>query len=134
MINIDIKFEILSFNPMIEIVYNGELLYKGVAKDSYSFHKNTRFGLKENRNILEIKRYGKDYKLHQSGEQDQAVIIREIKLNGMTFPHIAMHGNFVTDRGEHLKTDYLGHNGVYKFIFGYPVETWIVNCMYKQDM
>jgi len=134
MISIDLQFKILSFNPMIEIVYNGETLYKGVAKESYSFYKNVRFGLKENRNILEIKRYGKDYKLHQAGDRDQAVIIKYIKLNGMTFPHIAMHGNFVTDRGEQLKTDYLGHNGVYTFNFGYPVETWIVNYMYKQDM
>ena len=130
MINIDIKFEILSFNPMIEIVYNRELLYKGVAKDSYSFHKNTRFGLKENRNILEIKRYGKDYKLHQSGDKDQAVIIKDIKLNDMSFPHITTHGQFVTDKNETLKTNYLGHNGVYTFTFGHPVETWITNHMY----
>ena len=119
---------------MIEIVYNGETLYKGVAKESHSFYKNVRFGLKENRNILEIKRYGKDYKLHQTGDSDQAVIIKEIKLNGMTFPHITMHGNFVNEYGEQQKTDYLGHNGVYTFNFGYPVETWIVNYMYKHDM
>ena len=130
MINIKLEFEVLAFDPAVEISFNGERLYKGVAKESFHFYKNAKFGLKEKRNTLEIKRYGKNYNEHQSGDKDQAVIIKDIKLNDMSFPHITMHGEFVTDKNQTLKTNYLGHNGVYTFTFGHPVETWITNHMY----
>ena len=130
MINIQLEFEVLAFDPAVEISFNGESLYKGIAKKSFNFNKNVKFGLKEKRNTLEIKRYGKTYNEHQSGDKDQAVIIKDIKLNDMSFPHITMHGEFVTDKNQTLKTNYLGHNGVYTFTFGHPVETWITNHMY----
>jgi len=130
MINIHLEFEVLAFDPAVEISFNGESLYKGIAKKSFNFNKHVKFGLKEKRNTLEIKRYGKNYNEHQSGDKDQAVIIKDIKLNDMSFPHITMHGEFVTDKNETLKTNYLGHNGVYTFTFGHPVETWITNHMY----
>lgn len=134
MLTLDIGFEVLDFEPMIEIVFNDEMLFKGIAKSSYHFVLPARFGLKQNRNTLEIKRYGKDPKLHQNGKRDQAVLIKEIKLNGMTFPHIAMYGKFHTEDNQVLRTDYLGHNGIYTLNFGYPVETWITNYLYQKDM
>lgn len=130
MININLEFDVLAYSPLVEILFNGDSLYKGVAKKSFHFFKNVKFGLKEKRNVLEIKRHGKDYQKHRSGGKDQAVIIKDIKLNGMSFPCITTYGSFVTDSKQTIKTNYLGHNGVYTFTFGYPVETWITNHMY----
>lgn len=134
MIHIELEFEVLDYEPLIQIEFNGKTLYKGVAEKYYSFQAPAIRGLKVFDNEIKISRYGKDYRRHQLGVKDQAVVIKDIKLNGMLFPYITTHGVFTTDRGEKLKTDYLGHNGVYTFNFGYPVETWIANHMYKQDM
>lgn len=130
-IDIDIKFVVKDFNPKIKVMINDTQLYKGVAQEHLRFSTTARWGLKQFNNKLIIERYGKDYKLHQTYSQDQAVIIKEIRLNGVSFPFITTHGVFTTDRGERLKTDYLGHNGSYVFIFGYPVETWVANHMYN---
>ena len=124
---IDLELEILDFEPKIEIKFNGETLFKGVAQTFFSFSKQSKIGLLKSSNCIEIIRYGKNYKLDQSDTKDQAVIIKNIKLNNMTFPHITMCGDFITDKNETIKTNYLGHNGVYKFSFGCPVETWIAN-------
>ena len=124
---IDLELEVLDFKPKIEIKFNNETLFKGVAQTFFSFSKQSKIGLLKSSNCIEIIRYGKNYKLDQSDTKDQAVVIKNIKLNNMTFPHIAMHGDFITDKNEKIKTNYLGHNGVYKFSFGCPVETWIAN-------
>ena len=134
MIHIELEFEVLDYDPLIQIEFNGKTLYKGVAEKHYSFHEQAVRGLKVCHNEIKISRYGKDYRQHHLGGKDQAVVIRKINLNGMSFPYITTHGIFTTDRGEKIKTDYLGHNGVYSFSFGSPVETWIVNHMYKQDL
>ena len=131
---IDLELEVLDFEPKIEIRFNSETLFKGVAQTFFSFSKQSKIGLLKSSNCIEIIRYGKNYKLDQSDTEDQAVVIKNIKLNNMTFPHIAMHGNFITDKNETIKTNYLGHNGVYKFSFGCPVETWIVNSKLRESV
>ena len=130
MIDIQLRFDIKDFDPLIEISFNGKVLYDGPARHEYNFNCETIHGLKSANNKLQIRRYGKDYKLHQDEKRDQAVIIKEISLNGTTFPDMASYGEFVTDTNETLHTNYLGHNGLYTFRFGSPVESWMVNKMY----
>ena len=63
---IDLELEVLDFEPKIEIKFNSETLFKGVAQTFFSFSKQSKIGLLKNNNCIEIVRYGKNYKLSQN--------------------------------------------------------------------
>ena len=130
-IRVDIKLEVKDFDPKVKMSLNDVEFYNGVAKEHITHTGMAQWGLKKFENRLIVERYGKDYRRDQTADKDQAVIIKDIKINGLRFPFITTHGIFETETGERFKTNYLGHNGKYVFVFGYPVETWIANHMYK---
>ena len=97
---IDLELEVLDFKPKIEIKFNNETLFNGVAQTFFSFYKQSRIGLLKSSNCIEIIRYGKNYKLDQSDTKDQAEekAYEDISRTGYVDWQIGNHGtNEITD-------------------------------------
>ena len=77
-----------------------------------------------------IEHYGKT-DVEYKDDQDTAVIIEEIRLNGISRPEFVWKGKFYPtypiweqDQGS-IDTGYLGFNGTWKCQFTVPIYTWI---------
>ena len=85
---------------------------------------------------LTVEKYGKTIRDTQ-GDLDTAIIISEVKLNGITDPKFAWSGiyrpdypDYYLNQNPNLKTElsahnYLGWNGVWTLDLSLPIYTWI---------
>ena len=94
----------------------------------FHFHHS---GTKENKVTLQIEHYGKSIR-----DADTAIIIDQIKLNGISNPKFAWQGTYYPaypehySQGKELESElrpftHMGWNGVWTLEFSLPIYTWI---------
>ena len=130
-VNLSVLIKPVWFNdpPTIRIGLNG--VTKDIILDKETWF-NYNYTSEATTNILQIELYGKTNK-----DSDTAVIVEEVKFNGINSPKFAWAGTYIPNYPLHYLKDnptsastlsphtYLGWNGVWTLEFTVPVFTWI---------
>jgi hypothetical protein len=121
--------------PTIRIGMNGTMADVTLDKETWFDYRYTSASTVDK---LQIEFYGKtDADTDIINNKDTAVIIEQVKLNGMASPKFAWAGVYTPNYPAHYIKDnptsastlspftYLGWNGVWELEFTVPVFTWI---------
>lgn len=136
-VNLSVFIKPIWFNkpPTIKVGLNG--VTEDITLDKETWF-NYNYTSEATTNILQIELYGKtDKDSDMANGKDTAIIIEEIKLNGITSPKFAWAGAYTPNYPAHYINDnptsastlspctYLGWNGIWTLEFTVPVFTWI---------
>lgn len=117
--------------PTILIGVNGNSSVISVSEDTWF---NYNYKTSDSNGKLHIEFFGKsDSDTIVETNQDKAIIIEQIKLNGIHRPSFVWQGEYRPNYPIHLKNEpevlrahtYLGWNGIWTLDFTIPVFTWI---------
>ena len=123
--------------PYIEVIGNNTIYFSGIVQELQTI----RFQLPaEVTNQILIKHMNKCFGVNGVWDveaignvitKDRAVKLLNIELNSVSIKNWMFDVcRFVTEDGDHLQTDYFGHNGNISIEFGFPVYEWIIcNCV-----
>ena len=131
---IDIKLSPVMFNraPTVRIGIGNDLHDIILTKPTW-FHWSID-QLQDTSIILTVEQYGKTNKDTIPEQQlDTAIVIEEVKLNGLTSPKFAWAGVYRPEYPAHYPNkipeltnlNYLGWNGVWTLKLTVPIYTWI---------
>jgi hypothetical protein len=130
-VNLSVLIKPIWFNapPTIKVGVNGVIEEITLDKETWF---NYNYTSKATTDILQIELYGK-----ANNDSDTAVIIEEVKFNGINSPKFAWAGTYIPNYPLHYLKDnpasastlsphtYLGWNGIWTLEFTVPIFTWI---------
>jgi hypothetical protein len=130
-VNLSVLIKPIWFNepPTIKIGLNG--ITEDITLDKETWF-NYNYTSEATTDVLQIEFYGK-----ANNDSDTAVIIEQVKFNGISNPKFAWAGVYTPDYPLHYLKDnptsastlsphtYLGWNGIWTLEFTVPVFTWI---------
>ena len=136
-VNLSVLIKPIWFNgpPTIKIGLNG--ITEDITLDKETWF-NYNYTSKATTDVLQIEFYGKtDADTDMVNNKDTAIIIEEVKFNGIASPRFAWAGVYTPNYPLHYIKDnptvadtltpctYLGWNGIWTLEFTVPVFTWI---------
>lgn len=124
--------------PWFKVVANNHTYYDQQVIDK----KIIKFSLPaKNLNCLVLEHYGKSFGINgrwdteSNGDvivRDRAVKLIKLELNDVNIIKYITRWPLVTDQGESMPTDYLGHNGQITINFNSPVYDWIITTLVRE--